>query len=153
MITPPEWLTEPVALRIWNEYSNRLKKKGLLETTDPNMLGAFCYCMERALFFAKIDPKTLSWIGAMAPADKSYKVPRWVGYPHRPSENPLVYLWRRGAAFAGNKLGLWPAKHISFFELGLYDGWDELDLDGHFLYKYGGEVTYHLDPAWQVGED
>ena len=89
----------------------------------------------------------------MAPADKSYKEPRWVGYPHRPGENPLVYLWKRGAEYAGNLLGLWPTKHISFFELGLYDGWDELDSDGHFLYKYGGEVTYHLDPTWQVGED
>jgi len=153
MITPPEWLTEPVALRIWDEYKKRLETKKLLETTDPNMLGAFCYCLERALYFANIDPKTISWIGAMAPADRSYKEPRWVGYPHRPGENPLVYLWRRGAEYAGNRLGLWPLKHISFMELFLYDFWNDLDSDGHFMGRNAGEVTCHLDRAWQVGED
>ncbi len=153
MIIPPLWLTEPVALRIWDEYKKRLEAKKLLETTDPNMLGAFCYCLERALFFANIDPKTISWIGAMAPADKSYKEPRWVGYPHRLSENPLVYLWRRGAEYAGNGLGLWPPKHISLFELGLYDHWDELDPEGNLIYKHAAEVIYHLERDWQVGED
>jgi hypothetical protein len=153
MITPPEWLTEPVALKIWDEYKKRLEAKRLLETTDPNMLGAFCYCLEKAINFTNIDPKTISWIGAMAPADRSYKEPRWVGYPHRPGENPLVYLWRRGAAYASNRLGLWPQKHISYFELGLYDNWNELDPEDYLVYKHGGEVIFRLDRAWQVGED
>jgi hypothetical protein len=153
MITPPDWLIEPVALKIWAEMIHRLEKKSLLETTDPNMLGAYCHCMERALYFSTIDPKSIAWIGSRAPADKSYKEPRWVGYPHRPGENPLVYLWKRGAAFAGNRLGLWPQKHISFMELFLYDTWDDLDSDGHFIGRNAGEVTCHLDRAWKVGED
>jgi hypothetical protein len=153
MITPPDWLNEPVALKIWAEMIRRLEKKGLLETTDPNMLGAYCHCMERALYFSTKDPKSTDWIGSRAPADKSYKVPRWIGYPHRHGENPLVYLWRRGAEYAGNRLGLWPLKHISFMELFLYDTWDELDSDGHFMSRNAGEVTCHLDRTWQVGED
>jgi len=152
-IEPPNWLVEPKALKIWDVMVTRLEKKGLLPTTDPEMLAAYCHCMERALYYADIDPKTISWIGAMAPYDKSYKPPAWIGYPHKPGENPLVYLWRRGAAYAGNRLGLWPVKHISFMELLMVGTWDELDSDGHFLYKHGGEVTYHLEPAWQVGED
>lgn len=47
-LEPPEWLVEPVALRICKEISNRLEEKGLLETIDPYMLGAYCHCMERA---------------------------------------------------------------------------------------------------------
>lgn len=147
---PPTWLVDAAELRLWAEMSKRLERRGLLAGVDPEMLAAYCYCMAKALSCARVDPKRIDWMGSHA---GSMPHPRWVGYPHRSGENPLVYLWRRGAEFAGNGLGLWKPRHISLMELLLYDTWDELDDRGELVYRHAGEVIFRLNLAWQYGED
>jgi hypothetical protein len=139
MITPPEWLqTEsPGGLKIWGDVTRRLEKLGRLVNSDPECLAAYCHCLERSSHFDGVDPKLVMV----------------TGYKPRPGENPVSVLWRRAAEYCAVRLGLIKPKHISYFEILLDDGWDELDQEGHLVYLRGGEVSAHLDPHWQVGLD
>ena len=157
MTTPaiPEWLqTEaPGALKIWDDVTRRLEKLGRLGDADPECLAAYSYCMEKAAYFKTTDPSLIKWNGSLPPADQTYHEERWRREARQSSGNPLSGLWRRAAEYCAVHLGLIKPRHISFIELLLEDGWDELDHEGHLIYMHGGEVMAHLDRHWQFGED
>jgi phage terminase small subunit len=107
-MNPPEWLSDPAALRIWTATLARLERRGLLAGADPERLAAYAFCMSQVV---------------QVSAD--------------PEKAELAKLWRRGAIFAANGLGLWKPKPISHFELLLDD-------------STGGEVTFYLRPEWEI---
>lgn len=148
MISPPDWLDHTLALRIWRKTVIQLSKRGLLESTDPEVLAAYCYCLAQSIVYAQYDPEQVSWAGSDWPEDLAR--PAWLGLPG-PGENHLACLWRAGAAYAANRLGLWPPVAIDFMELLVLDVWTELD--GHANYQQAGGVTQYLRPEWEIKVD
>jgi hypothetical protein len=152
----PEWLVKeaPEALSIWQDAIERLKTKGRLVNPPPeaaDMIAAYAYCMARAAHYENVPPELVKWNGSLPPVITPCYLPKFIKESQRLAGNPLVLLWREGARYAINQLGLFgPPKRISFFEILLEDGWDELNPDGSFKRLHGGEVCYRLSPAWEI---
>lgn len=91
---------------LWEDMRSRLVKMGKLEAVDSAMLAAYVHCTGQAL------------------------------NAKRRGDSEQAALWKRGAQFAANEMGIYSAVRIDFLELLCDD--------------HSGEVTYHLEPAWEI---
>lgn len=94
------------ALKIWSQTSQTLARRGLLEHTDPEMLAAYCFCVIN-----------------------QYEC-------RKRGDRDRARIWRGGALFSGNRLGLFHPIFVDFLDLLIDDT--------------GGEVIFYLKPEWQI---